>query len=325
VLGLYFSTIFNRSDLFGLSFGLNSDQMGLLAWTALIIIGIHRIISSSAKSILLIYSIIVANIVVLISLLMHQFYLEYRMFGLLLQPSLMGMYSLMTIVLTLYYVLNNKNKINSKFFLPLFLLNGITILLTTSRAAIYCLFFILLYLFINRFIPNKKSIVLVFGCLTFSTISIFILKSRLSVSNLLIAFDYRLKLVISYINTMDFKTITVGNGANAINDRLNSNQALPGPLQKSLEDGYIFLSSHNLFIDTLYYFGILFFMGLVMLTVYALYRSTNLFINYKYEIPYFSIIFLIMLVNAIINPPSLELTSLFLISTLALQNSKLEE
>lgn len=107
----------------------------------------------------------------------------------------------------------------------------------------------------------------------------------------------------------------IGKGPSALPDAINNKNAVPEDIAKSLNEDFIFSSTHDLYLDFVYMFGGLSAIALLYLTVRALrdgLRQDRLYL----------LLFAIVLINALLNVPSLELTSLFFVGLFVLLASR---
>jgi hypothetical protein len=118
--------------------------------------------------------------------------------------------------------------------------------------------------------------------------------------------------------------LILGNGTRALPADLNNRRAVPEDIARTLDQGYVFISAHDLFLDVAFYFGIIASVALLVLVACGLRtflatRDTSLeAINYL-------LLFGVLLMNSLVNVPTVELTSLFFIVLFGLFSPRLHE
>lgn len=107
----------------------------------------------------------------------------------------------------------------------------------------------------------------------------------------------------------------IGKGPSALPDAINNKNAVPEEIAKSLNEDFIFSSTHDLYLDFVYMFGVLSALVLLYLTIRSL-------LDGLHEDRLYLLLFAVILANALLNVPSLELTSLFFVGLFALLASR---
>lgn len=129
---------------------------------------------------------------------------------------------------------------------------------------------------------------------------------------------YRLSLYKTSVKDVIQNELFIGNGVGSLPVTINNQNLVPEDIKASLQNGDLFYSTHNLFIDYAYYFGALFAFCVLILTINSYWRT----LKFKFDIIVICIGFA-ALANALFNVQSLEFTPYFIFIVIAAQHKKL--
>lgn len=289
-------------------FGLSPAYLGVASWLCFIAVAIF--LSSKFNTILLSWvGFGVATLVSIISLLTSTFYIQYgfRVSGLLLQETALGCYAGIGAIIALYLLRNNLKPQFRYLLVAGFAINITTLILTQSRAfyaatIIACA----VWAYYTYRQSRASAIVSLIGILVLTLAPIVggSYFARFESSSMQNGIQYRADMYRVAARDIARENYLIGNGANSLPPDLNNENTVPADIAKTLKEGNVFMSAHDLFFDTAYYFGIPAAISLIYLfgmAAYKLMRQRQLALV---------LILGLLLVNALINVPSLELTLL---------------
>lgn len=298
--------------------GSSPDYLGLLTWIVFLIIGIlfaktirQKLFSPGALAI--------GCVILIISLLFDTFYIKHglRVAGVFFQPTTMGMYA------TLVAVLSYRQLVQKIIWMRILgsttlLLATSVVILSQSRVA-YLLLLLASAALASKYLRKHVrllwvplSIIILLAVIPILHLDYF---SRLQADSIDRGTVYRLDLYKVAGRDVLEHNVLLGNGANTLPRAINDQNQVPEEIAQSLDLGYTFASSHNLFFDLSYYFGII----NAVSVVYLLYRSfkNNRLLAKDIRIEYI-LVLTVLAANASVNIPSLELTSLLFLTLFGL-------
>lgn len=322
VVGLIVSTIYSVAPAQTLFLGFPKEYQGLIAWALYLLIGVHFIGYKMNEKIEdinrhLVNAIIVLSVYVNFSYLSFAFRLE----GLLTQATVMGMYACIGVLLNSLWIARVKKL---GIFPILFLFVSLAaVLLSQSRVALYVAATILIVvagLFFNR--AFVRCTLIIGTLLAFVVVPPLVPTyfNRLNGDNVEKGAIYRLDLYNLATQNIEKKYLLSGLGASTLPKGINDKEQVPEQILKTLDQGFVFISAHDIFFDILFYFGgfaLFGFIALLFNTVKRIYTALR-----KQEELALMGIFCIAVINGIVNTPSLEFTSLLFVTVFALQTQK---
>lgn len=313
--------LFSQKLLF---FGFKPYYLGLLSWIIFLITAL--IFQGNVKrQIFQNYSLYIFGIAMLFSIGYNIDYIldGIRLQGVMFQPTSLSIYANLAAIVAMQQLTSAKRRDQIIAWLVL-LLSIVVVLLTQSRIGEYL---IVLNLFVWAIANLNQKRIKTFIVLVLASIFIFaapyifsITKfDRLQPDEVGFGISYRFSLYRRGLEDVISNKLVVGNGPGTKPSGINSIGGTSGALKKTLQEGYTFLSAHNLYIDFAYYFG---FLAAAALAVFTLWASYNYLRSYrgKNKLAFF-LIFLALFANCLSNTPSLELTSFFFIVLLGLTYS----
>jgi len=309
------STLLSKLGPAILLFGREPEYMGVIAWVSLVPFGL--LFADRLKELLFSYtSLMIFCFILMVSIGISfvPVVKGYRMVGLIMQATTMALYATVVAILSLELFLKAKTnqkveKVLSTIGIGLSL---ITVILTQSRAGFLFLTLVYLYYALRNFKTRGSLtigfvlIVMVLPLLPQLQSHYFSRFNNTSVSR---GIQYRLN--IYQVSGRDIlrHNVVIGKGPSSLPIDLNNSDIAPEDIAKTLNEGLIFISSHDIFLDIAQYFGVLVSAGLLMFCIMAMlpHRSTHT------DIKAMKLIFFILIGNGIINVFSPELTSMLII------------
>lgn|GEM_PF-1411119 len=296
--------------------GFNPEFLGLATWAAFAVIGI-TLAHSFQKIVLSKIVLAFTSAILFIGLVYNKFYIYYgiRVNGLLLQSTTMSMYAVMCLAIGLYG-LNSKDKIHRLLSTLCIVLSTLTVIFTQSRVG-YVAFVIVLFMWgLNRMKSwPAVALIAIIAMLTLSSLphvfgNYFI---RLRSSQVERGISYRVDMYRLSATDVLKKKLFVGDGPGVLPAAINDKDLVPEEIARTLEEDNLFVSTHDLYLDFAYVFGGLASLGLIVVSVYAV--VINLM---KRANGFLLVLFTVMILNALLNVPSLELTSMYFVALFAL-------
>lgn len=323
LFALYLSTILTSSDYYHLFFGWPESRHGLIAWFIYILMGVYLIGIKLTDNLLKIIYIIIIS-VLFISLFMHFGYLgEYRLFGLLLQSTSMGLYACLGIAISTLMIIKNCKPIDIMVNAIILSLSTVIVILSASRISVITGILIIIGLSIAQQAKvNIYKVILMLLAIVFAILAVTALSSiddRLSTVKTFEGTRYRISIYNAYIQNYNYKEILIGNGASTFPNEINDETNLSADLAETVREGYIFMSSQNIVLDTLFMFGITYTLSLLVIIYMSI---KNIVKYYTAGIAYlfFVAAYVIAIINGLINTQSLGLTSLLIIFVIIFAN-----
>jgi O-Antigen ligase len=300
-------------------FGISPEYNGGLLWASYLLLGL--LFKDIARSLLLSRTTIYIFLAMIASsLVFDKFYIThgYRVGGLLLQATSMAAYASIGAVLALNR-LSNYKKLGLRYWpeMLLFILSLVTIVLTQSRVG-YIELVIVLSLWSLKYVRKSPRIVI---ALLMVIIALPIMTNvnqsffaRFRSESIERGWTYRIDLYKISAQDLLKHNVIVGNGPGTLPPAINNLNVVPDEIALTLNMGIVFGSTHDMFLDMSYYFGIISSLGIILISLLAF--SKRVFMdNESYVL---LLIFIILIMNALFNTQSIELTSLYFIVLFAL-------
>jgi phage shock protein PspC (stress-responsive transcriptional regulator) len=114
------------------------------------------------------------------------------------------------------------------------------------------------------------------------------------------------------------RNIVIGSGPGVLPTDLNNIDMAPEDIAKTLDEGLIFISAHDLLLDFALYFGLIAASLLFLLFVWALFGVPGGVGNFGITTPYVRLYFIVLLMNAAYNTISPEILVLTIVTMLHL-------
>lgn len=311
------SSLLSSDGLMTAFFGRSPEYLGLVSWLCFVLVGLlfgkhlkHYTSGLLTNSVLL--------VIILASLYVSLFYIhhELRIPGLMLQATSMGMYAALTLHVGLQSLLSQKHRLNLVVAGLLVLSSFVVVLLTQSRVAFVAVV-LLSALLICKHYKSHTLVVLIAVGLSLLVIVLPRLNptffDRFQQESVSRGMGYRIDLYRTAGLDVISHNVLIGNGANSLPTALNNQNEVPEDIQATLQSGNMILSTHDLYFDAAYYFGVVVAGLLLLASMYALVRS--------FAIDDGSMLagmVLVSVLNAFVNVPSLELTPLLFITILSI-------
>lgn len=301
-------------------FGTPPEFMGVLAW--LLFIGLGLLFRDIFKRQLLtratFYILSLASTLPSITEL-YYIIRGFRIAGIMFHPTSMSIYATIAIILGLHQLTFLPTGRKRTVLHTLLVLGScVTVLLTQSRIGYLVLLATLsiwavCYL---RRVPWLSLclgvIVVVFAVIPRIQVDYFQRFQDASVNR---GVDYRLDLYSSSAKEIASKHLIIGNGPDTLPGAINNQDTVSEDVAKSLRKGVTFVSTHDLYFDVAYFFGVPAVIGLSGLTLLAFRDAIR-----RRQLT-FVLLLAALVANATVNVPSLELTSLYWIVILGVVGS----
>ena len=304
-------------------FGLPTEYLGLCTWLGFIIVavGVRDRFSHflSSREFLAI-----TGLIVLLSLIWHFGVIldGDRPIGLLLLSTSNGVYGAFIVVLAMWHMLfsTHKEKLQFLFQALIIIISMITVVSSQSRLAHVALFaasaVFCLYLYMHR----RKKAAIVMPAIALSCLFLSLIwpvgSERFYGKDLDYGVGYRLDIYKAASQDAFREDRLQGIGPSALPAYLNDEDTTPPSIAETLSKGYIFISSHNILLDMSIFFGIVGAISFVCFSSYAVVGTIKEQLTPRRLLVFSS--FLIFFVNAMLNVPSVEMTSLLFVSMFAL-------
>lgn len=315
--GVILSTLFSDQSLEAKLLGLVPEYLGLLSWLCFVLLGFF--VGPYIKNALLSRRMVLIGISVLIFSFFNSWFFVangYRLDGVLFQPTTMGMYAAMLYVIGIKMWDISVSRFWRMASVLLALTSVAAVLLTQSRLAFFSVALVSSAI-AYRYWFRRKMIT------AFAVMAVLMLVflprymsnyfNRFGQQNVGLGLSYRLELYKVSASDVLHNNLFLGNGPNSLPNEINNQNMVPDDIQKSLQSGDVFLSSHDIFFDVAYFFGVVPSLALAILSFRAFY------ITLRKKKDYFMLALLsILLLNGLFNVSSLELTSILIVMVIAL-------
>lgn len=313
-------------DVFEILFGVSPDYLGLVTWLLFIILGIG-LQDSVRKYLFSNLSLAILFFSMLVGLLWEIYYIRmgFRLSGIMYQSTTLAMYACIGLVISLQQMTKQKSIASSSsgalssrdskiLIAATFFISIATIIFSQSRGG-YVVMLIVLSLWVVKHVRSALFWCLLLTCFITALVILPKIESsyftRLTSSSVSKGIDYRMDLYnLTIKENIDHPKI-IGDGPNALPVYINNQTKVPEEIAKTLQDGELFGSTHDLYFDFMYLFGFIAAISLIYLTGMSVIRG---FKNDRSLL----LIFGVLIFNALLNVPSLELTSLYFIVMIAL-------
>ncbi len=315
------STAISQEQLAFRIFGLPVDYLGLLSWLIFIALGITvaHVVRTTINSPALLVALLLT---LAMSLWSNSIYIRYgiRIGGVMLQATTMGMFAVLAGAISLYGLSReNLSRLYRRGYILCLLLATATLVLTQTRIGYVAFVFVLWWWSMEKLKGRIGAIAIV--CLSMVTIAALPYISsgyfaRFHLASVERGIHYRLDLYTVSGKDLLQNNLLLGNGSGTLPSSINNREAVPEEIAATLEQGHLFLSTHDLYIDFAHQFGVVAAIILVALSVTAVVRGVKARENQLL------LLFLIMVLNALFNVPSLELTLLYFVFLFALLISR---
>lgn len=294
--------------------GIVPDYLGILPWMLFITLGLlfmrsaHRLLLSRP-------TLYILSLALIVSLFYNSFYVRhgFREAGVMFQPTTMAMYGLFGSVLCLHQLERSPRWKWQILNLLLLILSVSTVMLCQSRVA-YILLLIILSAWAvkqsRKHLGLAVQIAVLIICLAVIPQVASNYFSRFSSHSVDRGISYRLDIYKTAGTDVARHNYLIGNGPATLPLAINNQNAVPPEIAKSLNLGFRFLSTHDLYFDFAYYFGCLAALLLLGLTTLAL---LHLYKMGGPESLALLALLVVMIGNALANVPSIELTSMYFI------------
>lgn len=295
--------------------------LGLIAWASILISAVYfrKVFTEYMTSTL---SILILGLVMAASLIIdwHNISTGIRVSGIIAQSTTLAMYAVISCAIVLYRLITNSHasKFTNSLLITVLVLSISTVILSHSRIG-YISLLITLGIFGFRFASKIKIIFLVTALMIFIASAFLIIQKntfyRFQANNLNNGITYRTSLYFISAKDVIKNYFLIGKGPGHLPVAINDKNKVPEDLVDTLSQGIIFSSTHNLFLDMAYFFGLIitslvFFSSIYYLVIGLINKNDNIFI--------LSLIFFVLVLNALFNVPSIELTSMYFVALVAL-------
>lgn len=319
VLLMCISTLLSEEQVGLRLFGFAPEYIGLLTWMTFLLIGV-TLAHSFGRYLLARATLVLTIAILLIGLVYNKFYIYYglRVSGLILQSTTMGMYAAMGTAIGLYGLSTNYK--HSKMYrlasISCAILSAITLVFTQSRIG-YITFILVLFAWGMHRLKSKRlgTLAVIAAMLVLSSLPHFFGSyfARFRSTNIERGVSYRMDLYEISVKDLPKHNLLIGNGPGVLPPAINDKDTVPDEIARTLEQDNSFVSTHDMYFDFSYQFGVIAGLGLVVLTLLAFYKNIRSKSN-----GFLLVVFAVMILNALFNVPSLEFTPLYFIALFAL-------
>ncbi len=310
-VAMVLSTIFGFSSSPNFLLGTPPEFLGLIEWICFVWLGLAFL--NDAKRVLLSKPLLyVFTLCCFFSITTELYFIRfgYRAVGVMFHPTTMSMFAVCVVVLGAHQFIHSKLK---KWEKIAFAISGtsatLVVIFSQSRIG-YILFAFSLLLFAWIYRKTYPYVALFYSCLVMLVVLLPVVNKayflRFQSASVERGIHYRIGLYKTSATDIVRHRLVLGHGANTIPTAINNQNLVPEDIAKSLHRGNRFVSTHDLFFDMAYNFGLLSALCLLILTGMGLYRA---WVTHKIWFLLLAILF----ANAIVNVPSIELTPLYLI------------
>ncbi len=301
--------------------GTEPIYLGLLFWIGVLIFSIYfkklflRYISSDAST-------IVFLVILSFSIFIDRSYIIHssRISGVVMQATTLAMMAVIYFSIALYRLsLTSSKSVNRYLTIMLLILSVATVVFTYSRIGFIGLIVAGCLFGVNSLTKASKSywliVVIMLGIISLLIFTKLSSMNRFSTNMLNEGVSYRSSLYVVSSEDLINNYLIIGKGPGQLPSAINDKNMVPDDIADTLSQSIIFSSTHNLFLDIGYYFGLVVSLVLLVFSLYCLVAGIS---SKRDEVYILTIIFLTLFFNAIFNVPSIELTSLYFISLISL-------
>lgn len=318
---LVLSAAFAQHDWKTTLFGISPEYLGLVSWLAFIGLGV--LFSNRLTELLAHKTTLLLSLVIIVLSLWSSYYEIFhglRVPGLMFQATTMGMYAVCTGVLGFWQWRIAKTTSHKIWAIVLILFSTAIIILTQSRIALVaCVIAYGIIAFHSIVAAGKRPRIALFALILLVSVTILPQSfsnyfARFQIDSVNNGVSYRKELYALTVKDVLRDNKLLGNGPSSLPESINDESIVPEDIQLSLKTGDIFLSSHNMFLDIGYCFGMLAALIVLAVTCRASFRPF-----YSTALPVeLWLLFVIGILNALVNVTSLELTSWYFVLLIAL-------
>ncbi len=322
VASLVVSTLFAQSDVRTALFGLNPEYFGFVSWVSLLALAVlfyDRLATLLTSKTTLILSLLILSA----SLISSYFEILHgmRMPGLILQATSMGMYAVFAAVIGFWHLRLSGSKRTKWLSVALITLSFAAVILTQSRIATASFIFSLGVVAVHAFLSKPKhscrawlAVVLLLAASLIPRVSASYF-ARFQTDSVNSGVSYRLELYRLTATDIIHNNIALGNGPSSLPESINNESAVPEDIQLSLQVGDVFFSSHDLYLDMGYSFGLTASLIIIGMTAMALWHG---FFRPQQQSWELGLLFAVCVMNALVNVTSLELTPWYFVILLGI-------
>ena len=318
------STFKMMQDTFGVTlFGKAPDYLGVMTWLLFLGFGI-AFMRDAIRLLLSRVSLYIFLLIICISLFTNIFYITHglRVAGVMFQPTTMAMYAAFGAVICLHqFRSKQKDRITQVMAGLGLLLSTATVMLCQSRVSYIVLAICLSAVALHDIKKRPKQTVLlsllvvVIAALPHLRPGFF---ERFQSDSVNRGASYRFELYKTSVPDLARHNIVLGNGPGSLPIAINNPTVVPEEIAATLKQGESFASTHDLFLDYAYFFG--------CLAMILLMGGSVLAVKTGYLTPGplrlgGLLLFFALFSNALLNIPSIELTSLYFVVVLGLIGS----
>lgn len=318
---LLLSTVFAQNGWQVALFGVGPEYLGLLSWLAFMVLGVF--FHDRMKQLLTHKAALgLSLLIITLSLISNYYEITHglRLSGLILQATTMGMHAVFVSIIGFWQLRIATEKSHKLWACILVILSTIVVILTQSRIA--AIAFVIAYgaLALRSILGHKRRLHLaLFATVLFCIVALIPQISthyfaRFQTDSLGSGISYRLELYRLTARDVLANSKIIGSGPGSLPQSINDESAVPEDIQLSLRVGDVFLSSHNMYLDIAYCFGLLTALVVLILSLYALGRNGI----HAFEL---TLLFIVSVLNALVNVTSLEFTSWYFVLLFALISS----
>ncbi len=305
--------------------GWDMELLGLASWLSFVVLAV-TLRKDVTKTLVSPLFMIVTGLVVTVSMLISAPYFVdgFRAPGLLLQATSFAFYTCIALTVSVWQLLYGKLDLITRILaISVATISILAIIFCQSRAGQAAALLVLLLFAVSV----VKSSRLKAGALVSIALGLIIVP--LLFTNYFVRFqgeqlrsgtEYRLEVYRLSAEEVIGKNPLLGLGAGGVPENINSRDAVPYGILETLDRGYVFLSAHDIFLDMALMFGL----GAVSICMLFILRACyNLLVaEMTPESVLITGVFVVLLINGLLNTPSIELTSLLFIVTAAVMSLK---
>lgn len=292
-------------------FGSSPEYLGLLTWLAFGLVAV--MCSDKIQDVLTSrWCAYLFGIATMLSLTNEYFYLlhGYRVGGVMFQATTMAIYATITLILASNRLLHRLPRWDYVLTGSIYVCGLVAVITSQSRVGFIALIVGLAHYLVVGLRQRK-----VVGVLAGLSLLVLIVApaiygnyfSRFNDAKVGEGISYRLDLYKVSASDLVKHHVFFGKGPSSLPTAINNQHEVSEPVAKSLNEGYIFLSTHDLFFDFTYFFGGI---ALAILLLFTLYAWLGYLID-DLTVP--MLVMTVLVINALFNVPSIELTGLLFI------------
>jgi hypothetical protein len=229
------------------------------------------------------------------------------------QPTTLAMYANIAAIVSLHRLRVSTETAGKVIAASVLLLSISTVILCQSRVGTILLVVSLVVWLFHSKHQSKRTLaglLLLISLITILHAALPNYFSRFRSQSLHRGVTYRLDIYKTSAKDLVKHHAIIGNGPASLPTAINNQNLVPDDVAFSLHLGFNFISTHDLFFDFAYYFGLVAALALFTISVYA--AITYIKSAASFNLAYL-LVFVILFANAILNVPSLELTSMYFI------------